>query len=140
MPTENDTGERSQALSAMENVRGKPAAGVRAWLLENYRLIYFLNLVAAYSFLILFSISLFLFGKPMFVSKVFLAIFIGSAIIAALPWVEFGRGNPARTRRVLSVRRSPRAARIGIVLAAVVWGAIALVIAAVLLGLRISRG
>lgn len=126
------------AISEKEPPRRR--GSVRAWLLENYRLIYFLNLVAAYTFLVLFLISLLLFGKPTFVSKAFLTIFIGSAIIAALPWVEFGRGNAARTRRVLSVRRSPRTARIEIVVAAVLWGAIALVVAVVVLGIRISRG
>lgn len=141
MPMENERGGASKGLSRKGMESGAQCGGIRARLLENYLLIYILNLVAAYSFLVLFFISLFIFGKVNFVSEAFLAIFVGAVVIAALPWVEFGRRDAARSaRRVFSFQRSPRLARIEIVVAAVLWGAIALVVAVVVLGLRISRG
>jgi len=113
--------------------------GFRLWLLENYRLLYTLDLIAAYASLMAYFASLVLAGGPSILSKIALGILIGSAGIAALPFAV--RSSSANVdgsfRSALLVRRSKKTVRVEVIVAAVLWTLIAIVVVSIFLGFHV---
>lgn len=130
MPTENPSDTKVSASGALPGPfrrMAPPRRGFRRWLLDNYRLVYFLDLVTAYASLMLYFASLVLLGKPTILSRIFLGIVFGAGFIAALPFVSRGSANPeAQFIRMLKTRRPKKTERVELVVLIVLWSLIAL--------------
>ena len=132
-PSEDESAVETGSRGLFDRLPPK-GTGFRHWLLENYHLIYGLDLVCAYASLMLYLASLVLIGRPSVVSKTFLGILIGTATIALLPFAAKRYGDPdAAFRRVLRTRRPRQTERVEIIIAVVLWSLIAIVILAAIL-------
>lgn len=101
--------------------------GFRSWLLANYRLVHFLDLVLAYGSLMLYLASLVLVGQASRITKVLLGVLIGSAVVAALPVAASRYGDPEQAlQRLLKIGRPAETERVEIIVAIVLWALIAM--------------
>lgn len=127
-------GDRSFVRSAFR-LMSPPRRGFRHWILENYRLLYRLDLIVAYASLMLYFASLILIGKPNVASKIVLAIFVVSAAVVALPFAARGHWDDS-FRTALKTRRPQKTERMEIMSAVILWAFIAVAVAFELLRSR----
>ena len=134
MPRERESDKQIPAgvaylRDAFRRVRPR-RTGFRNWVLENYRLVYFLDLVLAFASLMFYLVSLVTFGEANLVTRVLLGVLIGSAVVAALPLAARRYlGNEQAFRTMLKVRRSRETERVEIIVAVVLWLLIAMAFA-----------
>lgn len=112
-------------------VVGPPRRGIRAWLLENYRLLYTLDVIAAYVSLMLHFAALVLIGRANPLSNFFLGVLCVTGFIAAAPFISRGRGRSFEEDfvRTLKFRRSKETERVELMVAAGLWLMIAIAFA-----------
>lgn len=104
--------------------------GFRSWSLENYRLLYFFDLVVAYASLMLYLASLAVVGEASLITRVLLGVLIGSAIVAALPLtLRRFLGNEQAFQTMLKVHRSKETERLEMIVVVVLWFLIAVAFA-----------
>jgi hypothetical protein len=116
-----------------------PHSGMRAWILENRRLICIFDLIAAYASLMVFVVSLFVIGKPNYASRLCLAIFIASAVVALVPLLLSRSGRSPKVAPGASGDNfQGRAKRGEIIIAAILWGCLAIVVAFLLILRRVA--
>lgn len=100
--------------------------GFRHWLLENYRLVYGLDLIVAYASLMLYFASLVWIGRSSAVSRILLGILAASASVSALPFVSRYGDPERRFVAALRIRRPKETERVEIIIAVVLWAFIAI--------------
>jgi len=98
-----------------------PLHGFRHWLLENYRPLYVLDLIVAYASLMLYFVLLVLIGRPSVASKIIFGIFVGSAVVGALPFAVARYRPEDSLRTALKTRRPKKTERMETIIAAVLW-------------------
>jgi hypothetical protein len=139
MPREHESNDEFSLPSEARPVDGEEwehQRGFRHWLLENYRLLYILDLIIAYAFLILYFASLILMDRSSILSRIMFGVFLGATAIGALPFVVRGGNRENSFRAALRVRRSKKTEQAEILIAVSLWALIATAIALLFLHSR----
>jgi len=132
MPREHESNDEFSLPPDASPVDGEELEhqrGFRHCLLENYRVLYILDLIIAYASLMLYFASLILMDRSTISSRIMFGVFLAATAIGALPFVVRG-GNPAASfRAALRVRRSKKSEQAEILIAVSLWALIATAIA-----------